>query len=76
MELDQIVGLSGLVALALVPYVLASQGTMLAGRTGQFIVFQEGLMLASASLGFLGAFTLVFLVFSRIFPTLPLPKAG
>jgi simple sugar transport system permease protein len=55
-ELDQIVGLSGLVALALVPYVLASQGTMLAGRTGQFIVFQEGLMLASASLGFLGAY--------------------
>jgi simple sugar transport system permease protein len=56
MELDQIVGLLGLVALALVPYVLASQGTMLAGRTGQFIVFQEGLMLASASLGFLGAY--------------------
>lgn len=56
MELDQIAGLLGLVALALVPYVLASQGTMLAGRTGQFIVFQEGLMLASASLGFLGAY--------------------
>jgi simple sugar transport system permease protein len=54
-ELDQVAGLLGLVALALVPYVLASQGTMLAGRTGQFIVFQEGLMLASASLGFLGA---------------------
>ncbi len=56
MELDQIAGLVGLVALAVVPYVLASQGTMLAGRTGQFIVFQEGLMLASASLGFLGAY--------------------
>jgi ABC-type uncharacterized transport system permease subunit len=55
-ELDQITGLVGLVALAVVPYVLASQGTMLAGRTGQFIVFQEGLMLASASLGFLGAY--------------------
>jgi ABC-type uncharacterized transport system permease subunit len=54
-ELDQITGLLGLVALATVPYVLASQGTMLAGRTGQFVVFQEGLMLASASLGFLGA---------------------
>ena len=26
------------------------------------------------ALGFLGAFTLVYLVFSRIFPTLPLPK--
>jgi ABC-type uncharacterized transport system permease subunit len=56
MELDQLTGLIGLVALAVVPYVLASQGTMLAGRTGQFIVYQEGLMLASASLGFLGAY--------------------
>ena len=56
MDLDQISGLIGLVALAVVPYVMASQGTMLAGRTGQFIVFQEGLMLASASLGFLGAY--------------------
>lgn len=27
------------------------------------------------SLGFLGAFALVFLIFSRVFPTLPLPKA-
>jgi hypothetical protein len=26
------------------------------------------------ALGFLGAFTLVFLIFSRVFPTLPLPK--
>lgn len=55
MNIDQIIGFAGLVALALVPYVLTSQGTMLAGRTGQFIVYQEGLMLASASLGFLGA---------------------
>ena len=56
MELNQLVGLAGLVLLAMVPYVLASQGTMLAGRTGQFIVFQEGVMLAGASLGFLGAY--------------------
>ncbi len=56
MDLDQLVSLVGLVALALVPYILASQGTMLAGQAGQFIVFQEGLMLASASLGFLGAY--------------------
>ena len=42
MELDQLVSLAGLVLLAMVPYVLASQGTMLAGRTGLFIVFQEG----------------------------------
>jgi len=40
----------------MVPYVLASQGTMLAGRTGQFNVAQEGIMLAGASLGFLGAY--------------------
>ena len=58
MSTEQIVDLIGLIALAVVPYILASQGTMLAGRTGQFIVYQEGLMLASASLGFLGAFEL------------------
>lgn len=56
MEVDQLLGLAGLVLLAMVPYVLASQGTMLAGRTGLFIVFQEGVMLAGASLGFLGAY--------------------
>jgi simple sugar transport system permease protein len=55
-EVDQLLGLAGLVLLAMVPYVLASQGTMLAGRTGLFIVFQEGVMLAGASLGFLGAY--------------------
>jgi simple sugar transport system permease protein len=42
--------------LALVPYVLASQGTMLAGRTGIFSVAQEGTMLVGASVGFLGAY--------------------
>lgn len=56
MEFDQFVNLAGLVFLALVPYILASQGTMLAGRTGLFIVYQEGVMLAGASLGFLGAY--------------------
>ena len=56
MELDQIVSFMGLVFLAVVPYILASQGTMLAGQTGQFNVSQEGIMLASASLGFLGAY--------------------
>jgi simple sugar transport system permease protein len=55
-ELDQIVNLIGLVFLAMVPYIFASQGTMLAGRTGLFIVYQEGVMLAGASLGFLGAY--------------------
>lgn len=42
--------------LTLVPYVLASQGTMLAGRAGVFSVSQEGIMLVGASVGFLGAY--------------------
>jgi len=54
MDLD-IVGLIGLVFLALVPYIFASQGTMLAGQTGLFNVSQEGIMLSSASIGFLAA---------------------
>ena len=52
----QIVGLARLVMLAMVPYVLASQGTMLGGRTGLFSVSQEGIMLVGASVGFLGAY--------------------
>lgn len=54
MDFD-IVGLIGLVLLALVPYIFASQGTMLAGQTGLFNVSQEGIMLSSASIGFLAA---------------------
>lgn len=42
-----------LVLLSMVPFVLASQGTMLGGRTGIFNVAQEGIMLMGASLGFL-----------------------
>lgn len=45
-----------LVVTAAVPYLLASQGTMLAGRTGVFVVSQEGIMVAGASVGFLGSF--------------------
>lgn len=45
-----------LVMLTLAPYVLASQGTMLAGRAGVFNVSQEGIMLVGASVGFLGAY--------------------
>lgn len=56
MESFQLVGFSRLVVLAMVPYVLAGQATMLAGRTGLFIVAQEGIMLVGASVGFLGAF--------------------
>ena len=56
MELEQLTNLAGLVFLAMVPYIFASQGTMLTGRTGLFIVYQEGVMLTGASLGFLGAY--------------------
>lgn len=45
-----------LVLLTMVPYALASQGTMLGGRTGVFNVAQEGIMLVGASVGFLGAY--------------------
>jgi ABC-type uncharacterized transport system permease subunit len=52
----QFINFAKLVILALVPYVLASQGTMLGGRTGIFSVAQEGIMLVGASVGFLGAY--------------------
>ncbi|MCO6451494.1 MAG: ABC transporter permease [Caldilineales bacterium] len=55
---SQLVGFVSLVMLAVVPYILASQGTMLAGRTGLFVVSQEGVMLVGASVGFLGAYLL------------------
>ncbi len=55
MDLEQLTGFIGLVFLSFVPYIFASQGTMLAGRTGQFNVSQEGVMLAGASIGFLVA---------------------
>ena len=54
--IHQFVGFARLVVLSIVPFVLASQGTMLGGRTGLFNVAQEGIMLLGASLGFLGAF--------------------
>lgn len=51
----QLINFAQLIILALVPYVLASQGTMLGGRTGVFSVSQEGIMLVGASVGFLAA---------------------
>ncbi len=53
---EQLILFSKLIMLALVPYVLASQGTMLGGRTGIFNVAQEGIMLVGASVGFLGTY--------------------
>lgn len=55
MELE-LTGFLRLAMVSLVPYVLAGQGTMLAGRTGVFNVSQEGVMLVGASVGFLGAY--------------------
>jgi len=54
-QFDSFIGFARLILLALVPYVLASQGTMLSGRTGIFNVAQEGIMLLGASVGFLVA---------------------
>lgn len=51
-----LINFASLIMLAAVPYILASQGTMLAGRTGLFIVSQEGIMLVGASVGFLGSY--------------------
>jgi simple sugar transport system permease protein len=53
---QQLVDFAKLVMLAIVPYILAAQGTMLGGRTGLFNVAQEGIMLLGASLGFLAAY--------------------
>lgn len=58
MNETQWISFISLVILAVPPYILASQGTMLAGRTGLFIVSQEGIMVVGASVGFLGAYLL------------------
>jgi ABC-type uncharacterized transport system permease subunit len=66
----QFVNFASLVMLAMVPYVLASQGTMLGGRTGLFNVAQEGIMLVGASLGFLGAYLSGHLIYGLLLATL------
>jgi ABC-type uncharacterized transport system permease subunit len=45
--------LAQLTIVAMVPYLLASLGTMLGGLTGVFSVAQEGVMVLGASVGFL-----------------------
>jgi simple sugar transport system permease protein len=45
--------LAQLTVVAMVPYLLASLGTMLGGLAGVFSVSQEGIMLLGASVGFL-----------------------
>ncbi|MDQ3732443.1 MAG: ABC transporter permease [Actinomycetota bacterium] len=56
--MDEFVSFGQLTIIAMVPYVLASLGTMLAGMTGVFVVSQEGLMALGASVGFLVSFAM------------------
>lgn len=48
--------LAQLTVVAMVPYLLASLGTMLGGVAGVFSVSQEGVMLLGASVGFLASY--------------------
>jgi len=50
---ETIISFLKLTMLSMVPFVLASLGTMLGGRTGVYNVAQEGMMLVGASVGFL-----------------------
>ncbi|RLV51404.1 ABC transporter permease, partial [Aeromicrobium phragmitis] len=56
--MNEVVGFLALVIPAMVPFVLAAQGTILSGRAGVFNVSQEGVMVLGASVGFLASFTL------------------
>lgn len=56
--MDEFVSFGQLTIIAMVPFVLAALGTMLAGMTGVFNVAQEGLMALGASVGFLVSFSL------------------
>lgn len=50
---NEVVSFLQLVVTAMVPFILAAQGTMLGGRAGVFNVAQEGIMVLGASVGFL-----------------------
>jgi general nucleoside transport system permease protein len=54
---NEVVELLTLMIPAMVPFVLAAEGTILSGRTGIFNVSQEGMMVLGASVGFLVSFT-------------------
>lgn len=68
--MNEAVSFLQLVVTAMVPFILAAQGTMLAGRAGVFNVAQEGVMILGASVGFLVSLkmggTLVGLVFAAL----------
>lgn len=53
--MNEVVSFLQLMLTAMVPFVLAAQGTALAGRAGIFVVSQEGLMTLGASVGFVVA---------------------
>lgn len=57
MDLTPILGFLKNIFIYMVPFVLASQGTMLSGRTGLFSVAQEGIMLFGSAIGFLVSFS-------------------
>ena len=57
MDLTPILGFLKNIFIYMVPFVLASQGTMLTGRTGLFSVAQEGTMLFGSAIGFLVSFS-------------------
>ncbi len=63
---QQVIAFARLIILTLVPYVLAAQGTMLGGRAGVFSVAQEGIMLVTAVIGFLGAYYTGSLLYGAI----------
>jgi simple sugar transport system permease protein len=67
---EQIATFAKLVVLSMVPYILASQGTMLGGRAGVFNVAQEGIMLLGASMGFLGAYIFDNVLYGILLATL------
>ncbi len=51
--MSELTNFLALVVTAMVPYVFASQGTMLSGRAGVFNVSQEGMLTLGAAVGFL-----------------------
>ncbi len=51
--MNELAGFLGLVVTAMVPFILAAQGTALSGHAGVFNVSQEGMMVLGASVGFL-----------------------
>jgi ABC-type uncharacterized transport system permease subunit len=55
--MNEFAALAQLTVVAMVPYLLASLGTMLGGLAGVFSVSQEGVMLLGASVGFLVSYS-------------------